>query len=91
MRRELYDDDHQAYRESVREFLAREVVPHKDQWDDDRWIPREVFKAAAQAGLYGLQIPEEHGGSGVADYRFRMVVGEAVARVNALSFGLTVS
>ena len=91
MRRELYDDDHQAYRESVREFLAREVVPHKDQWDDDRWIPREVFKAAAQAGLYGLQIPEEHGGSGVADYRFRMVVGEEVARVNALSFGLTVS
>ena len=89
MERTLYDEDHEAYRATVREFLAREVVPHKDQWDDDRWIPREVFKAAAEAGLYGLQIPEEHGGSGVTDYRYRLVVGEEVARVNAISFGVT--
>ena len=91
MKRYLYEADHEAYRETVREFLAREVVPHKDQWDDDRWIPREVFKAAADAGLYGIQIPEEYGGSGVDDYRYRMIVGEEVAWVNALSFGLTVS
>lgn len=89
MERTLYDEDHEAYRETVREFLAREVVPHKDQWDDDRWIPREVFKAAAQAGLYALQVPEEHGGSGVDDYRYRLVVGEEVARANAISFGVT--
>ena len=38
MERTLYDDDHEAYRETVREFLAREVVPYKDKWDDDRWI-----------------------------------------------------
>jgi alkylation response protein AidB-like acyl-CoA dehydrogenase len=91
VKRSFYDTDHEAYRETVREFLVREVVPLKDQWDDDRWIPREVFKAAAGAGLYGIQIPEEYGGSGVDDYRYRMVVGEEVARVNALSFGLTVS
>ncbi|GAB4008842.1 acyl-CoA dehydrogenase family protein [Nocardioides ultimimeridianus] len=89
MERTLYDEDHESYRATVREFLAREVVPHKDQWDDDRWIPREVFKAAAEAGVYGLQIPEEHGGSGVPDYRYRLVVGEEVARANAISFGVT--
>ena len=89
MERTLYDEDHEAYRQTVREFLVREVVPHKDQWDDDRWIPREVFRAAAEAGLYGLQIPEEYGGSGVDDYRYRLVVGEEVARVNAISFSVT--
>ena len=62
MKRALYEEDHEAYRATVREFLAREVVPHKDQWDDDRWIPREVFKAAAEAGLYGLQTMCEGGG-----------------------------
>jgi len=87
--RTLFDEDHEAYRASVREFLAREVVPHKDQWDDDRWIPREVFKSAAAAGLYGLQIPEEYGGSGVDDYRYRLIVGEEVARANAISFSVT--
>lgn len=89
MKRELYDADHEAYRETVREFLSREVTPYKDRWDDEGWIPREVFPLAAKAGLYGLHIPEEYGGSGVEDYRFRMIVGEEVAKINALSFGVT--
>ncbi|MFC7504944.1 acyl-CoA dehydrogenase family protein [Nocardioides sp. CPCC 206347] len=89
MERTLFNEDHESYRATVREFLAREVIPHKDQWDDERWIPREVFKAAAEAGLYGLQIPEEYGGSGVSDYRYRLVVGEEVARANAISFSVT--
>jgi alkylation response protein AidB-like acyl-CoA dehydrogenase len=89
MERTLYNADHEAYRETVREFLAREVIPFKDQWDDDRWTPRELFKKAAEAGLYALQIPEEFGGSGVTDYRYRMIVGEEVARANAISLTVT--
>lgn len=91
MRRTLYNEDHELYRESVREFLAREVVPFKDKWDENRWIDREVFAKAAQAGVYSLQVGTEYGGSGESDYRFRMIVCEEVARINALSFGLTVS
>lgn len=91
MQRDLYDDVHEQYRESVREFLARKVVPHKDAWDDAKWIDREVFAEAAEVGVYGLQIPAEYAGSGEADYRYRMVVCEEVARINALSFGLTVA
>ena len=89
MRRELYGDDHEAYRSTVREFLAREVVPHAEQWDADRWIDKSVFAKAAAAGIYGLRVPEEFGGAGETDYRFRQVVCEEVARINALSFGLT--
>jgi alkylation response protein AidB-like acyl-CoA dehydrogenase len=91
MHRELYGPDHEAYRESVREFLAREVVPHQHDWDRDRWIDRAVFARAAKAGIYALQIDERYGGAGESDYRYRMVVCEEVARVNAYSFGLTVS
>ncbi len=65
------------------------MAPHKDQWDDERWIPRELFRKAAEAGLYGLHIPEEFGGSGVDDYRYRLVVGEEVARINAISLTVT--
>ncbi|MGV9711051.1 acyl-CoA dehydrogenase family protein [Gordonia sp. NPDC003424] len=91
MDRGLYEADHEHYRESVRDFLAREVVPFQDQWDDDKWIDRSVFAHAAKTGLYGLHIPERYGGSGENDYRYRMVVCEEIARINALSFGLTVS
>jgi len=89
--RELYEPDHEVYRETVREFLAREVVPHQHDWDRDRWIDRAVFARAAKAGIYALQIDDRYGGAGEADYRYRMVVCEEVARVNAYSFGLTVS
>ena len=91
MERGLYEPDHEAYRDTVREFLAREVVPHQDDWDRQHWIDRGVFGRAAKAGIYALQIDEAYGGSSEHDYRFRMVVCEEIARINALSFGLTVS
>jgi alkylation response protein AidB-like acyl-CoA dehydrogenase len=91
VKRTLYESDHEAYRETVREFLSREVVPHQDDWDRDHWIDREVFARAAKAGIYALQIDEKYGGAGEHDYRYRMVVSEEIARINALSFGLTIS
>jgi alkylation response protein AidB-like acyl-CoA dehydrogenase len=91
MKRALYDADHERYRETVREFLAREVVPHQDAWNTNHWIDREVFAKAAAAGVYALQVGEEYGGAGEPDYRYRMVACEEIARVNALSFGLTIS
>ena len=91
MKRTLYESDHEAYRETVREFLSREVVPHQDDWDRDHWIDRGVFARAAKAGIYALQVDEEYGGAGEHDYRYRMVVSEEIARINALSFGLTIS
>jgi alkylation response protein AidB-like acyl-CoA dehydrogenase len=91
VKRTLYGPDHEAYRETVREFLSREVAPHQDDWDREHWIDREVFARAAKAGIYALQVPEAYGGAGESDYRYRMIVCEEVSRINALSFGLTVS
>jgi alkylation response protein AidB-like acyl-CoA dehydrogenase len=91
VRRTLYGPDHDAYRETVREFLARDVVPYQLDWDRQRMIDRAVFARAAKAGIYGLQIDERFGGAGEHDYRYRMVVCEELARVFAFSFGLTVS
>jgi alkylation response protein AidB-like acyl-CoA dehydrogenase len=91
VKRTLYESDHEAYRETVGKFLSREVVPHQDDWDRDHWIDRGVFARAAKAGIYALQVDEEYGGAGEHDYRYRMVVSEEIARINALSFGLTIS
>jgi alkylation response protein AidB-like acyl-CoA dehydrogenase len=89
--RTLYGPDHEAYRETVREFLAREIVPHQHDWDRQHMIDRAVFARAAKAGIYALQVDERFGGAGESDYRYRMVVCEEVARVFAYSFGLTIS
>jgi alkylation response protein AidB-like acyl-CoA dehydrogenase len=91
VRRTLYGPDHEAYRGTVREFLNREVVPHQHDWDREHRIDRNVFVNAAKAGIYALEVDERYGGAGEHDYRYRMVVCEEVSKVNALSFGLTIS
>jgi alkylation response protein AidB-like acyl-CoA dehydrogenase len=89
--RTLYGPDHEAYRDTVREFLSREVTPRQNDWDRNHRIDREVFVSAAKAGIYALEVDEDYGGAGEHDYRYRMVVCEEVAKINALSFGLTIS
>lgn len=91
MKRVLYEEDHESYRETVREFLARESRAHKDEWDRQHWIDREAFAWAAKAGIYALQVDEAYGGAGESDYRYRMIVCEEASRINPLSFGLTIS
>jgi alkylation response protein AidB-like acyl-CoA dehydrogenase len=90
MQRDLFHSDHEAYRDTVKEFLAREVIPFDAEWEANRWIDRNVYTKAANAGVYGLQISERFGGPGEADFRYRMVACEEIARAHALSFGMTV-
>lgn len=91
MKRQLYTEDHEQYRDTVREFLAREVAPHWHRWDDEHMIDRTVYERAAETGIYGLQIPAEYGGAGEMDYRYRMVVAEEIAKVGATSFAVTIA
>ncbi|GAC70329.1 acyl-CoA dehydrogenase family protein [Gordonia soli] len=80
-----YDDDHEAFRSSVRDFIGRDVTPNLDRWEEERATGREVWKSAGALGILGLRFPERFGGGGVRDYRFRCVVQEELARVGAAS------
>lgn len=83
MDRQLFDDDHDKYRDLVREFVSREVTPNLARWDAERLIDRQVWLAAGKQGVIGLGVPEEYGGAGQADFRFQVVVFEELARVGA--------
>jgi len=82
MERTIYEADHESFRESVREFLVREVEPHLEEWIEQKAIPREFWLAAGTQGFLGLEIPEEYGGSEAGDYRFNAVLTEELAKVN---------
>jgi len=83
MKREIYDEDHEAFRASVREFLDRSVVPHVEEYAAAKAIAREFWREAGKQGFLGLEVPEIYGGSEAGDYRFNAVLFEELSKVNA--------
>ena len=83
MRRTLFDDEHEALRRSVGEFLDRHARPRMDDFVEARGLPRDLWIEAGKQGLLGLMVPEEYGGGGATDWRFTVVVAEELAKVSA--------
>ncbi|GAB4010972.1 acyl-CoA dehydrogenase family protein [Nocardioides ultimimeridianus] len=83
MKRDIYDEDHEAFRESARTWIERSVLPHTDEHIAAKSLPREFWLDAGKNGMLGLQIPEEYGGSDAGDYRFQAILQEELARVGA--------
>jgi long-chain-acyl-CoA dehydrogenase len=82
VRRSIYDEDHEAFRSSVAEFLDRQVKPHLEEHIEEKSMPRELWLEAGKQGFLGLEIPEQYGGAEAGDYRFNAVLTEELAKVN---------
>ncbi len=79
-KRDLFTPEQDDYRESFRRFLQAEVVPHYEAWEAARLVPRELFARCAEHGFLAMEVPEELGGTGVADWRFNVVLNEESVR-----------
>jgi alkylation response protein AidB-like acyl-CoA dehydrogenase len=79
MRRSIYGDEHEDFRESVRGFLQKEAVPATEEWEEAGLVSRDFWRKAAAQGYVAFQAPEELGGVGLDDFRFNAVIGEEVA------------
>jgi acyl-CoA dehydrogenase len=79
IKRDLFSEDHEAFRDTVRRFIAKEIAPYHAQWEEDGVVPREIWLKAGAAGMLCCTVPEEYGGLG-ADYLFDVVVFEEMAR-----------
>jgi long-chain-acyl-CoA dehydrogenase len=82
MKREIYDADHESFRDSVRSFLDREVKPAWDSYVEAKQFPREMWLAFGRQGLLGLEIPEQYGGSAAGDFRYNAVLAEELGKVS---------
>jgi alkylation response protein AidB-like acyl-CoA dehydrogenase len=83
MQREIFTSEHDAFRDMVRAFIAKEVTPYHEQWERDGVVSRDVWLAAGRAGLLGIHIDEKYGGGGDPDYRYYVIVNEELARAGA--------
>ncbi|MFL4492836.1 acyl-CoA dehydrogenase family protein [Streptomyces sp. VTCC 41912] len=86
MRRTVYDEDHEAFRATVRAFIEAEVVPVYDEWYAAGQAPRDFYYKLAELGVFGIRVPEEYGGAGIDSHKFEAVMYEETARAG-VSFG----
>lgn len=86
----FFDEEHRIFRDSVRTFVEREIVPYHSQWEKDGVVPRALWEIAGAHGFLCLQAPEAYGGVGADDFRYNMIVIEELTRVGASGPGFTV-
>jgi acyl-CoA dehydrogenase len=86
--RNLYDSDHQMFRDSLRKFLEVEAMPHHEQWEKDGMVSDEIWLKAGEQGFLCPMIPEEYGGL-ATDFRYNCIVNEEIGRSGCTGLGWT--
>jgi acyl-CoA dehydrogenase len=86
VRRTVYNEDHEAFRDTIRAFIEAEVVPVYDEWFAAGQVPRAFYDKLGELGVFGIEVPEEYGGAGLSTFKFEAVIAEECARAG-VSFG----
>jgi len=74
-----YSDEHKIFRESLKKFLDKEVVPHIEEWEEAGIVPRSVWKKMGEQGFLCTSVPEKYGGLG-ADFLYSVIVTEETTK-----------
>ena len=91
MRRDLFESEHDMFRDSFRRFLDKEIVPRAEEFERDGIMDRAIFARAGEAGFLGMEVPEEYGGGGVKDFRYNTVISEEIAETCVGGSGLGIT
>lgn len=74
-----FTPEHDAFREALRDFVAKEITPFASDWDEAETFPRELYRKAAELGILGVGYEEAYGGT-PADVFYHLIVSEEMAR-----------
>lgn len=89
LQRQIFSEDHEIFRRTVRKFLEDEMAPHHEKWENQGYVDREAWTRAGELGFLCMSMPEEFGGSD-ADRLYSAILMEETQRLNltGLGFGL---
>ncbi|MDH4047029.1 MAG: acyl-CoA dehydrogenase family protein [Gammaproteobacteria bacterium] len=89
MNRNIFEEEHEMFRDSVRSFMKNEIQPHTDRWHEQGIVDREAFLKAGEQGLLLMWADEKYGGAGVSDFRYEQILLEENARFGDAGFFMT--
>ena len=90
MKRIIFEEEHQMFRQAVKTFVERDVAPYHKQWEKDGIVPRDLWLKAGEQGFLCMDVPEAFGGGGVEDFRYATIMTEEFTYANCTGpgFGL---
>ncbi len=83
-----FNEEHELFRASLKDFLKKEVLPNIDQWEEQRQIPKDIWKKMGDMGFLGLGFPEEYGGLNL-DFFYDVVFCEETSKMFSGGFTIT--
>jgi len=89
MDKRYFSEEHNLFRESLREFLKKEVVPHIDKWEKDKGIERFIWKKFGDMGYFGLTYPSKYGGLEL-DLFYTVIFLEELQKINSVGFAASI-
>lgn len=89
LQRQIFTEDHEIFRRTVRKFLEEEMAPHHEKWESQGYVDRDAWTRAGELGFLCMSMPEEFGGS-EADRLYSAILMEETQKLNltGLGFGL---
>ena len=78
---DLFQPEHDDFRQTVRQFIENELAPHAEEWEESGEVPRDVFLRMGELGYLGMRYPEEYGGGD--DILYEAVLHEEMVRSRA--------
>lgn len=89
MKRTIFEEEHQMFRQAVRAFVEGEAVPYHKQWEKDGIVPRDFWLKAGEQGFLCMDVPEAFGGGGVPDFRYATIMIEEFTYTNCTGPGFS--
>jgi len=89
MKRKIFDEEHEMFRDSVRSFMQKEIQPHRDRWHEAGIVDRDAYLKAGEMGLLLMWADEKYGGAGVPDFRYEQILLEENMRYGDPGFFMT--
>jgi len=74
--RTIFNEEHELFRQSVKDFIAREITPKNAEWEKNKMVSRESWKKLGENGFLCIQAPEQYGGLNIQDFRYNAIFVE---------------
>jgi acyl-CoA dehydrogenase len=76
-----YTEEHRIFRQAIRKFFEKEVIPYVEEWEEAGIVPRSIWRKMGEQGFLCMNLAEEYGGAG-ADFLYSVILTEELSKTN---------